>query len=451
MSAILVEITVVLLLILLNGVFAMSELAIVSARKTRLQQLANNGDKGAQAALELAQAPNHFLSTVQIGITLVGVLAGAFGGATLATVSSETLARVSWLAPYADALGLGLVVVLIAYCSLVIGELVPKRLALQNPEGIAIAVARPMNRLARAAFVIVRFLSASTNVIVRLLGIPPTNDPTVTREDIRLLMQEGTRAGVFHASEQDMVESVFRLVDRHVNALMTPHTELVWLDITDPLPANIQKIMSGGYSGYPVCENGLDNLIGVVRTKDVLAATLANQPVDIRATMRQPVFVPENATASRLVDVFQHTKEHMLLVIDEHGGIQGIVTEHDMLEGIVGNIPSLGEGDTPGFFHRPDGSWLIDGLMLIDDLKDVLDINITLPDEGTGNYQTVGGFVMHRLGDIPTTGTLFEWEGLCFEVLDMDERRVDKVLVTDKTGACHQSSDDSPGQPTGPA
>jgi putative hemolysin len=428
MSSIVLELLVLGILIVINGLFAMSELAVMSARKARLIDMAQRGSRSARTALELAERPNRFLSTVQVGITLIGVLAGAFGGATLARVLSELFDRVPLLAPYSDALGFGCVVLLITYASLVIGELVPKRLALLNPERVAALVAGPMRALSVVAAPVVRLLSASTSGVIALLGVKESKDPAVTEEEIRIMIEEGTRVGVFRLSEQDMVENVFDLDDRRAEALMTPYTEIVWLDVADS-PDEITKVIArSGHASLPVCHDSLDNLLGVVHVEDLLARALAGEPLALDTALHPPRFVPENAPASRVVEMFKNGEDHIIFVIDEHGGIQGLVTEHDLLEAIVGSLPSSGQPRRPEAVQRADGSWLLDGLMQIDDLKDLLGLD-TLPDEDLGGYQTVGGFIMSQLGHIPTTGARLRWGGLCFEVVDMDGRRVDKVLV----------------------
>lgn len=422
------EILVIALLILLNGVFAMSELAVVSARKARLQEMAQKGSIAARNALELANAPNHFLSTVQVGITLIGVTSGAFGGAALASELAGVLDEIDPLAPYADALSFGLIVALITYASLVIGELVPKRLALHSPERIASIIAAPMQALSTLAFPIVRLLSLSTNAVIRMLGVQPNNAPPVTEEEIRIMLEEGTEAGVFGLNEQDMVESVFRLDDRNIGALMTPHTDLAWLDVNDSRETIREKITRHRFSHLPVCEGSLDRLLGIVRTKDLVIACLRDEPINLRELMREPVFMPENAPASVVVERFRSSEDHVVIAIDEYGGIQGILTEHDILEAIVGDIPSRGEDSEPEVIVRDDGTWLVDGMMRIDEAKELLEIN-QLPGESRGGYQTLGGFVMQQLGEIPNSGQSFTWDDFIFEVVDMDGYRVDKVLV----------------------
>lgn len=447
MSSIILETLAICFLVVLNGIFAMSELAVMAARKARLRELSNSGSHTARVALDLAESPDRFLSTVQIGITLVGVLAGAFGGATLARVLGDRLGEIEPLARYSQALGLGLVVAAITYLSLVVGELVPKRLALQNPERVASLVALPMHWLSMLAFPLVRFLSLSTNLLLGVLGIEQADDRPVSEEEIRIMIEEGTQAGVFRLDEQDMVESVFRLDDQRINALMTPHTEIVWLEVDDTPEQIRDKIASSGHSRFPVCHEGLDHVLGIVRTQHLLADCLAGRPFDLLAHISEPRFVPETVTASRIVDLFRRSDDHLILVIDEHGSIQGLITEHDVLEAIVGDIPSWGETVEPAAVRRPDGSWLLDGLMNIDQVKELLGI-ANLPDKDRGQYQTLGGFIMSRLGVIPSVGACFRWGGFRFEVVDMDGRRVDKVLASPDSqseGARVESCEPPPG------
>jgi len=423
------EILIIFLLLVTNGVFAMAEIAIVSARKARLRQLADAGNSQARAALELAANPNQFLATAQIGITLVGILAGAFGGATIAEEIATRLGDIPFLAPYGETIGVGIVVLGITYFSLIIGELVPKRLALNNAERIASAVAAPMRGLSTIAAPVVRLLSVSTDIVIRLLCIKPSAEPSITPEELRILIEQGTESGVFEESEQDMIESVLRLDERRVGAFMTPRTHIVWFDIEDSPEDIRRKIADSQHSRFPVIKDSLDNVLGIVRAKDLLNQSLAGQPLDLRALLRPPLFIPESMSALKVLELFKQKGTHVALVTDEYGGIQGMVTHNDILEGIVGYIPSAGEPAEPQATRREDGSWLLDGLVHIDKLKEIFDIE-KLPDEEHGHYQTVGGFVMTQVRSIPTVGQYFEWGKLRFEVVDMDGRRVDKVLVT---------------------
>ena len=423
------EIILLLLMILANGVFAMSEIAVVSARKPRLQQRAEGGDQAAAAALALANEPGDFLSAVQIGITLVGILAGAFGSATLAVPLARLLARVPWLANHSGSLALAIVVLSITYLSLVFGELVPKRLALNNPEQVASAVARPMRLVAAVTLPVVWLLSGSTALVLRLLGARPGTEPPVTEEEIRVMVSQGTEAGVFAAQEESLVAAVFRLGDLRAGALMMPRTEIDWLDLDAP-PAEIQgKIIASTYSRFPVARGSLDNVAGVVHTRDLLPHCLAGQPLDLAAALRPALFVPETTPALQLLESFKLSGESMCLIIDEYGGLQGLVTVTDILEAVVGDLGAPGEAAQPHIVRREDGSWLVDGLTPIDEFREAFDLD-SLPGEENNVYQTVGGFVMTHLGRIPEIADHFEWEQLRFEVVDMDERRVDKVLVT---------------------
>ena len=429
MPSVMLEVSIVVLLILLNGIFAMSEIAVVSARKTRLRQWAEEGNAKARAALELANNPNQFLATIQIGITLVGILAGAFGGATIANELSVILNDISWLAPYSHPLSLALVVGVIAYLSLIVGELVPKRLALNNPERLAMAIAAPMQALSRVAYPAVHLLGLSTEFFMRALGIRPSTEPPVTEEEIRALIEQGTQAGMFEEAEQEMVERVFRLGDRRVSAVMTPRTEIVWLDREASAQEIRHIITESVHSRFLVAEGSLDNVVGVVHAKDLLVHILSEQVVDLEATLEQPLYVPESMRALKVLELFKQSGTHIALVIDEYGGIQGLVTPSDILEAIVGDLPEAGEHVDPLAVQREDGSWLLDGMLPVDEFKDLFDLG-ELPGEDQGIYQTLAGFVVMQLGRIPAATDYFVWEGLKIEVVDMDGNRVDKVLVT---------------------
>jgi putative hemolysin len=422
------QISIILLLVLANGLFSMSEMAVVSSRKVRLQQHAEEGRRGATMAYELANNPNRFLSTVQIGITLIGILAGALGGATVATRIGAYLAQISWLAPYSEAIAVALVVLGTTYLSLVIGELAPKRLALNDPERIAMAVSGLMRSLSVVASPAVRLLSASTDLILRILGVKPSLEPPVTEEEIKVLLEQGTEAGVFEAAEQDLVESVFTLGDRRASALMTPRHEVAWLDVEDPPEVLERKIVDCPYSRFPVAQGSLDNVLGEVDAKDLLARSLAGEPFNLRAMVRKPLYVPEIMPALKVLEVFKQSGTQMAMVLDEYGSIQGLVTLTDILEAIVGDIPSAEELAEPPVVQREDGSWLLDGMLPVDEFKELFQLE-DLPGEEQGLYQTLGGFVMSQIGRIPTAADHFEWLGLRFEILDMDGPRVDKVLV----------------------
>jgi putative hemolysin len=433
MPAAAVEIFVIFLLILANGAFALSEIAIVSARKARLEQRATEGDPRAKAALDLANDPGPFLSTIQIGITLVGILMGAFGGAVLSATLAVALSHVSALQPYSRTLALAIVVLGMTFASLVVGELLPKRLALSDPERIAAAVARPMSLLARIARPVEWLLSRTTDGLLRILGVRPSTAPPVTEEEIHVLVKQGARAGVFEQVEQAMLGRVLRLGDRRVSVLMVPRTEVVWLDLDDPPEENRRKIIEHRHSIFPVCRGDFDHVLGVVHARDLLARCLAGEDLDLGSALQTPHFVPEGTRVLRLLETFRETGRHVALVVDEYGGTLGMVTATDILEAIVGDLPSPEELAEPEAVRRDDGSWLIDGLMPVEELQELVGLR-ELPHGASENYETLGGMVMTHLARIPTSGDRFDWEGHRFEVVDMDGHRVDKVLVTPLNG-----------------
>jgi putative hemolysin len=440
MSSIALEILLILLLIVANGVFSGSEIAVVSARKIRLEQLADRGNRKARVALNLATAPNDFLSTVQIGITLIGILSGAVGGATVAQRLKPVFDGVSALQPYSETISVAIVVTIITYLSLVIGELVPKRIALNDPEQIACTVAQPMRLLSRVTAPLVHILGGSTNALLKLLGIRASDEPDITEEEIKVLIRQGAEAGMFEESEHEMVERVFRLGDRSIKAMMTPRTEIDWLDIEAPLEEHLQEVMGSNYSRFPVGRGSLDNCVGVIRGRNLLTAQLSGQLVNLEAMLQPPLYVAESTPVLNVIEQFKQTGVHIALVTDEYGGIEGLVTVNDLMEAIVGDLPSVEDQDDPLIVQREDGSWLLDGSLDIHDLKDLVEKE-SLPDESTGNFHTIGGFVTHFLRHIPKSGEHFEWSGLRFEVMDMDGTRVDKVLVVPIASKHPASSD----------
>jgi len=424
-----IEILIILILIIANGIFAMSEMAVISSRKERLQQWINEGHPKAKKAMELASSPSHFLSTVQVGITLIGILAGAVGGTTVAEKLAVYLKNYPAVAPYAATVSLFVVVLLIAYLSLIIGELVPKRLALTHPERIASAVAGPMAMLARMTSPLVHFLHLSTEGVLRVMRIPPSSDAAVTPEEIKVLIDQGTRMGVFEEAEEDLVESVFRLGDRKASILMTPRAEITWVDVNLSLEDNWQRIQDSGYSQFPVCQGSLENILGIVSLKSLCLSMVRGESPDLKQNLIKPMFVHEGMTILKVLELFKQSGNHIALVVDEYGSIQGLVTLHDILEAIVGGMPGMGEETWETAVRREDGSWLLDGMLPADELKELFNI-AKLPEEERGDYQTLGGFVMMHMGRIPSAADYFDWEGLRFEVMDMDGHRVDKVLVT---------------------
>jgi putative hemolysin len=423
------EIVIIFLLILANGLFAMSEMAVITARKSRLQDWVSKGNGRAKVALELALAPNRFLSAVQVGMTLVGILAGAFAGRSVAQWLAAYLVDVPFIGAYHQQVSLGIVVLTIAYFSLIIGELVPKRLALRHPETIATWVARPLRLFTQLCSPVVHMLGSSTDAVCRLFGRQPTSEPPVTEEEIKTLVKQGTEAGVFEESEQDMVEAVLRLGDKTARSLMTPRTQIAWLDLEHVAEQIREKIISSGHSCFPVATGSLDKVDGVVQAKDLLAHSLSGRGLDLRSLMHQPLFVPRTITALEVLESFKKSGQHIALVVDEYGGIEGLLTHHDILEAIAGDIPFDGKPSDPKAVQRHDGSWLLDGMLSVDEFKEIFHL-VDLPGEKRDAYQTLGGFVFTRMGRIPTVSDFFEWNGLRFEVVDMDGKRIDKVLVT---------------------
>lgn len=446
MSGIATEVAIILLLLLLNGVFAMSELAVMTARKIRLEQRAEAGDKGARAALALAHEPTQFLSTVQVGITLIGVLAGAFGGASLAEQLANGFRASATLAPYADAIGLTIVVAGITYLSLIIGELVPKRVALSAPERVASLVARPMRVLSRVVSPLVKLLTGSTNLMLRLLGVRAHTDPGITEAEIRALVEQGAESGVVQPEEHHVVERVFRLGDRQVTALMTPRPDVDWIDLAEGEAGLKTELARGRRSLLLVCRTDIDHVVGFVHAEDLLARCVAAQPLDtavLETLARAPLFVPETMPAFRLLEAFRRARQHVAVVLDEYGGVAGLVTLDDVLQDLVGDIPEHDADDErSGIIRREDGSWLVDGQTPITDLEATLDV--ALVEEARPGYQTVGGFAMSRLEHLPQAAEHFTWAGHRFEIVDMDGRRVDKVLVI-------RTRDDGDGQTAGAA
>jgi len=423
------EIIFILVLILVNGILAMAEFAVVSAKKIRLQQRAEGGDTKAAAALELAHEPTHFLSTIQIGITLVGILAGAFGGATVAEELAAYFNEFPLLAPYSEILAISLVVVVITYLTLIFGELVPKRLALNNAETIASSVAQPMRLLSVIASPLVFILSRSTEAVLWVMRVKETKEPPVTEEEIKIMLEEGTEAGVFEKAEMSMVEGVFDLGDRRIESLMTHRSDVIALDLNDPVSDNLQKMIRSGRSNFPVYEGDLDHIVGMVSVKDVLARMVESGSPDIRAAVTKPLFAPEAISALKLLELFKGTGLHIALVTDEYGGIQGVISLHDILESIVGNVHTFGEPVDIPIVVREDGSWLINGDTPIEDIKKILSVD-TFPEEDEGHYRTIAGLILFVLQRIPKTGNHVQIGGLRYEVVDMDGNRIDKVLVT---------------------
>jgi len=424
----LLDILVILLLIAANGVFSGAEIAIISARRHRLEQLSEQGQRSALVALRLADSPNQFLSTVQIGITLIGILSGAVGGATVAQRLSGWLEQVPLLNAYSDALSFGLVVAVLTYLSVVVGELVPKRLALANPERLACATAPTMRWLSRISGPLVELLSHSTEALLRFLGVSTTQHQNITEDEIKALFRQGTDSGVFEEVEHDMVQRVLRLGDRTIKSLMTPRTDICWLDSDETLDESLAEILQSNHSSFPVAKGNLDDCIGIVRVRNILVAKCSGEAVELEHLLQPPLFVAESMRALSVLEHFKQSRIHIALVTDEFGGVSGLVTLNDLMEGIVGDLPSIEDEAGPLAIARDDGSWLVDGGMDLDAFMELISQDIFGSDKDL-RYHTLAGFVMHVLERIPTEADHFEWKGYRFEVVDMDGKRVDKVLV----------------------
>ena len=424
-----VQLIVIVVLLLINGLFAMGEIVIVSSRKTRLQQWANEGNAKAKTALGLAQSPTLFLSTVQAGITLIGIMVGALGEATLSGKLAEKLNTVAFIAPYSTAISLVIVVIAITYLSLIVGELVPKRLGLYNPERLALTLSPLFCFFSVAVSPLVKTLSASTEAVLRVLsflGIKQQEEPPITQEEIKVMIEQGTAAGTFEEAEQDIIERVFSLNDQRVGRLMIPRNKIVWLDVNDTPTSLLATLRAHEFTRYPVCDGDLDKIVGVVHVKSLLDSCLANLPMDVKNRMSPPIFVPKQMATLKVLELFKKSGVYLAIVIDEYGSIIGLVSLNDILEAIIGNLSPFNAADEPRVSRRDDGSWLMDGMLPIDRFKEMVE-KTQLPDEE--KYQTLGGFIMAQTGSVPREGDHFQWENLRFEVVDMDGNRIDKVLV----------------------
>jgi len=422
------EILLLSALIVLNGVFAMSEIALVTARRARLARLSDQGDAAATVAIRLHDEPTRFLSTVQVGITSIGILNGIIGEAVLAEPLALWLQSLGVEAKAGGFAATALVVVVITYVSIVIGELVPKRIAQFNPEGIARRVARPMNWLAMLARPFVRLLSVSTDAILRLMGKQASTEAGVIEEEIHALLEEGSESGVIEQQEREMVRNVFRLDERHIHSLMVPRADIVYLDTTLPLEDNLRRVAESEHSRFPVCKDGLDEVLGIVSAKQLFTQTLQGGRPDLDAQLMPAVYVPESLTGMDLLEQFRASDAHMVLVIDEYGEINGLVTMQDVLEAVTGEFMPRNLAEAWAV-QREDGSWLLDGLIPIPELKDRLELK-SVPEEDRGRYHTLSGLVMWLSGRLPQTGDVLVWENWRLEVVDLDGKRIDKVLAT---------------------
>ena len=422
------EFAILIGLILLNGLFAMTEVALLTARKTRLQKLVSEGDKSAAAALALGENPTRFLSTIQIGITSIGVLNGIVGESAFASPLAVWLAKIGVPAQYAGMAATALVVIVITYVSIVVGELVPKRLGQISPETIARLVARPMGFLATLSRPFIKLLAGSTDLILRTFGVDPNQSQNFTEEDIHAMLAEGSESGVIEHSEHQMVRNVFRLDERQISSLMVPRADVVYLDITEPIEANLAKVAETDHSRFPVCRGGLDDVIGIVHTKQLLAQSLRGLHLDLTKNLLEALYVPETLTGMELLENIRTSNTQMALVLDEYGEVQGLITLQDLLEAITGEFTSP-DSDNSWAMQREDGSWLLDGLIPIPELKDRLKLD-AVPEEEKSRYQALSGMMMLVLGRLPQEGDSIVWERWKLEVVDMDGKRIDKVLAT---------------------
>jgi putative hemolysin len=433
------EILILLFLIILNGIFAMSEMAVVSARKPRLQQWADEGRPGAAAALALTTAPSHFLSTIQVGITVIGITSGAFGEATLARDLALWLQQWSLLVDNAEGISLAMVVATITVASLLIGELVPKRLALVSPERIASIIAKPMAAFTWLIYPVVRVLSSVTENTLRVLAIKPSTDPAVTEEEIEVLLEQGAEAGVFEPHEPKLISRVFRLDDMRATAVMTPRPDVVYIDLNAPSDQTLAAAIESRHSHFPVLRGGWENVAGVLHIKNLVEDAVRGNPLSLESRLEQPFYVPGTLSVMEVMEAFRKNRQTFGFVVNEYGDVDGIMTLHDVLEALVGDIPTVEDQQDSDAVQRPDGSWLLDGGISIDRLKEVLAIEAALPDEESGAYHTLAGFVMAALQRVPKTGESFDWGGYKFEVADMDRNRVDKMLVS-RPAQCDNST-----------
>jgi putative hemolysin len=423
-----VEITLIILLIAFNALFAMAEFAIISSKSTRLKKLIEEGNSGAEAALKLSEDSTKFLSTIQIGITLIGILTGAIGGLAASGPLARYLAQFPQIAPYSSGIAVLISVAIITYFMLIFGELIPKKIALNNTEKIAAGIARPMQFFALIATPFTFIISASTDIILRIFGLDREKNKAITEEEIIDLIEEGTDNGAIEKSEQEMVENIFDLDDLRLGSLMIPRPDIIAINIDDSKEEIRKVITENPRSIFPVYRGNLDNLLGIIQVKDLWTHSCDLTLDSISGILKKPIFVPSSLTASELLEEFKRNKGHFALVSDEYGGIAGLVTLHDILEAIVGDIHCDDEPEDVQAVQREDGSWLIDGNMLIGDFKEHFGID-GMPQENQGQYHTIAGFIMMQLQKIPKEGDSFNWNGYRFEVTNMDVHRIDKVLV----------------------
>ena len=428
MSQYIIDAGVLLILLIINGFLSMAEMAVVSSRRPRLQTMAADGKPGAARALALAEDPGDFLSTVQIGITAIGIFTGVFSGARLAEPVAGVLRAIPLLADYADPTAIFIVVLITTYLSLIVAELTPKRVALSRPEEIAALVAPPMDFLSKIARPLVFLLDRSSEGLAQILGVRPSDAPTVTDEEVRIMLQQGAKVGIFEPIEEEIVTQVFRLSDRRASAIMTPRTEIDWIDVEEGVEAVRTLLMESSHSRFPLAEGSLDHVIGIVFVRDLLLQRMAGVEADLRAIVRPALFLPESMTALDVVEQMRASRSHMALIINEYGGLEGLVTISDVVEAILGSVETPGVEEEPEIVQRADGSWLVNGMWSVDEFQEQFGLK-DLPARDDLDYQTVGGMIMAVLEQVPSVGSHIEVDDYTLEVMDMDGRRVDKVLV----------------------
>jgi putative hemolysin len=420
------QILIIFLLIIINGLFALSEMAVVSSRKSKLELAAKRGEKNADLAFRLADHPSQFLSTIQVGITIIGIFLGIYTGKNLTGLLTSTVSHFDILAPYAYSISVTIILIIVTFVTLIIGELVPKRIALSNPESIAIYISGPMNFISTLVHPFIWVLSRSTDLVIKLFHIKPQSDSQVSEDEIKALIEEGTSTGEIQEIEQDIVENVFYLGDRRIGSLMTHYKEIIWLDAEDDYEANRLKIMNNIHSVYPLCNNDINKVLGIVYIKDVMIAGFNVNQFDFRDVMKPALFFPENVKAYKVLEKFKEVKIHYGIVIDEYGATLGMVTMNDILETIVGDISESIEVEE--IVEREDHTWLVDAQISFDDFLRDFEINPDIIDDY--GFHTLGGFVLHILNHIPKTGEKFTWNSFDFEIVDMDNKRIDKILVS---------------------
>lgn len=424
------KLLIIALLLLLNGIFAMYEFALVSARRSRLEEEAKSGRLGAKTALALLAEPEKILSAIQIGITLIGIVSGAYAGLALSEDVAPLFRNAHWLAPYAHTLSVVIVVGVITYLSLIIGELVPKTIALNNAEAIAIFLSPSMKVFGSVTYPVVWILSMSTKLVLKLCGVQNRGEAPVTEEELRHLLKKGSEHGVIEKEESEMINEIIRFGDKRAGALMIPRIDVAWIDVHQKTDEILSQALSSPYPRLPVCEDQIDNIKGVVKVKDLLAYYIQHQTLRLEELLFTPLYIPEQAPALKVLEMFRETKKHFGIVINEYGSVEGIITLHDLTENIMGDLPALGDIDEPEIFRRQDGSYLMDGSIKVEDVEDFLKVqSLFNADEERPDVNTLGGLAMYQLNRIPAIGDKFSAGGYLFEIVDMDGNRVDKLLV----------------------